>query len=98
GGQIQGNTAMHTIQPGNFGLSQTDLVSMDPLRIGANSVVMGYFGGFPHSNDNTVGDGLNFVGYRFRGATPTSNNWYIARLDYKMTASGNHSIFARGAM
>src|SRR5262249_34496339 len=35
---------------------------------------------------------------QLRGPTPTTNNWYIARVDYKLTASGNHSLFWRGAL
>jgi len=31
----------------------------------------------------------------FRGPVPTNNNWYIARLDYKVTRNGNHSLFWR---
>jgi hypothetical protein len=99
GGPVQGiSGATYTVQPGNYALNATQLAGMDPLGIGVNSVVMNYFNTFPHSNDQTVGDSLNFVGYRFRGAVPTNNDWYIARLDYKLTGSGNHTIFARGAL
>jgi len=41
---------------------------------------------------------LNFLGYRFRGPIPTNNNWYIARADYKLTSSGSHTLFWRGAL
>ena len=57
-----------------------------------------YFQSLPMPNDNTVGDGLNFVGYRFAGAAPITTNWYIARADYKLTANGNHTLFWRGAV
>jgi len=59
---------------------------------------MKYLQSFPHSNDLSQGDGYNYVGYRFRGPVPTNNNWYIARLDYKVTRNGNHSLFWRGAL
>ncbi len=29
---------------------------------------------------------------------PTNKNWYIARVDYKITQNGNHSLFWRGAL
>src|SRR4030095_14490459 len=50
------------------------------------------------ANDNSVGDGLNFVGYRFKGPVAINTNWYIARADYKLTSSGNHTLFWRGAL
>jgi hypothetical protein len=71
---------------------------MDPLHLGNNSVMLNYFNSFPEPNDLTQGDKLNFVGYRFRGAVPTNRNWYIARVDFKVTRSGSHSLFWRGAL
>jgi hypothetical protein len=56
---------------------------IDPLHIGPNQVVMNYFNSFPHANDLTAGDQLNFIGLRFRGPTLADNNWYI--VDYKST-------------
>ena len=54
-------------------------------------------GQFP-TNDTSVGDGLNYSGYRFRAPVSLDNNAYIARLDYHLTADGKHSLFWRGAM
>ena len=85
--------------PAGFGaLTPANLTALDPLHIGPNSVVLNYFNTFPEPNDLTLGDGQNFVGYRFRGPIPTTANWYIARLDYKLTSSGNHTLFWRGAL
>jgi carboxypeptidase family protein len=99
GGTVQGKTGPHQIQPGFEGLTPQDITTLDPLHLGADSAVLKYFNTFPTTNfDATQGDGLNLVGYRFRGAVPTNNNWYIARLDYKITNSGSHSIFWRGAL
>jgi hypothetical protein len=96
GGAIAG-TSFST--PAGFkALTSADLTAMDPLHIGPNSVVQNYFNTFPEANDLSLGDNHNFVGYRFRGAIPTTNNWYIARLDYKLTSSGDHSLFWRGAL
>jgi len=90
--------AGHAVPAGFMGLTPAQLASMDPRAIGPNSVMLQYFNSFPHTNDVSAGDGVNFVGYRFKGPTPINNNWYIARLDYKITANGNHSLFWRGAM
>src|SRR5690348_1433747 len=98
GGMVKGQTGTHPVPAGYMGLSPTQLASIDPLHIGPNSVVLNYFNTFPHTNDVSAGDGVNFVGYRFRGPVPTNNNWYIARLDYKLNRSGTHTLFWRGAM
>src|SRR5260221_3026325 len=96
GGTISGTT--FSTPAGFAALSPADLTVMDPLHIGPNQVVSNYFNSFPAANDLTLGDQHNFVGYRFRGPIPTTNNWYIARVDYKLTANGNHTLFWRGAV
>ena len=79
-------------------LNSNQIKSMDPLGQGVNPAMLTYFKSFPEPNDFSQGDLLNFVGYRFRGAVPTNNNWYIARADYKLTSSGSHTLFWRGAL
>ncbi len=79
-------------------LTPAQIKAMDPLGLGVNQVMLTYFNKFPEPNDFSQGDLLNFVGYRFRGAVPTNNNWYIARADYKITRSGNQTLFWRGAL
>jgi hypothetical protein len=98
GGTVQGLTGTHGVPVGFNALNANQIKGMDPLNIGPNSVVLGYLNTFPHANDISAGDGVNYVGYRFRGPTPTSNNWYIARADYKLTESGTHTVFWRGAI
>jgi hypothetical protein len=98
---VQGLNATHTVAPGNYGLGPTLIKGMDPQNIGVSTTVMiPYLQSFSkfQSNDNSVGDGLNFVGYRFPGPVATTTNWYIARADYKITENGNHTIFWRGAL
>ncbi len=46
--------------------------------------------------DNGSGDLLNSAGFIFPGNNPTRLNTYIVKLDYKITANGNHSLFVRG--
>ena len=96
GGNIPGTN--FTIPAGVKAVLPSDFKKWDPLGIGPSQVMLNYLQGFPEPNDLTLGDGLNYVGYRFRGPVPTDDNWYIARLDYKLTASGNHNLFWRGAM
>lgn len=97
GGPISGTN--FTAPAGYFALTKANLTSMDPLGIGPSQVMLNYFNSFPEPNDFTsLGDGFNYLGYRFRGPTPTTNNWYIARVDYKLTSNGNHTLFWRGAL
>lgn len=99
GGIVQGLTGPHTIAPGNFGLSPSNIQSMDPQGIGVSqNVMIPYFNSFPLPNDNSVGDGVNYQGYRFSAPESVNNNWYIARVDYKITQNGNHTLFWRGAL
>src|SRR5580765_5355942 len=96
GGPIAGTS--FSAPSGFKALTPANLTAMDPLHIGPNSVVLNYLQSFPEPNDLSLGYNHNFVGFRFRGAIPTTNNWYIARVDYKLTSSGNHSLFWRGAL
>jgi hypothetical protein len=101
GGTVQGLTATHTVAAGNYALGPAQIQAMDPLGIGVSqNVMIPYFKTFApfQANDNSVGDGLNFVGYRFPGPQTTDTNWYIARVDYKISQDGNHTLFWRGAL
>ncbi|HEY6269851.1 MAG TPA: TonB-dependent receptor [Candidatus Acidoferrum sp.] len=101
GGNLQGLTGSHAIAAGNFGLTPSQIKGMDPQGIGiSTNVMIPYFQSFAKfvPNDNSVGDGLNFQGYRFSGPVAINTNWYIARADYKITSSGNHTIFWRGGL
>jgi len=98
GGSVTGMSGTsYTVPAGYYGLTPGNLASMDPLSIGPSQVALNYFKGYPAPNDFTVGNLVNFAGYRFAGRQLTSENWYIGRLDYKLTANGNHTLFLRGA-
>jgi hypothetical protein len=45
---------------------------------------------------NGSGDLLNSSGFTFPGNNPTKLDTYILKLDYKITADGNQSLFVRG--
>jgi hypothetical protein len=101
GGPVTGvSGTTYNIPAGIFGLTASQLKTLDPHGIGPDSVICcansSYFQSFPTANDNSVGDSLNFLGYRFKGAIPTDYNWYIARMDYVLTQ--NHTLFWRGAL
>jgi hypothetical protein len=90
-------------------LTPSDIKNLDPLKLGIDSAVLdlanhtGYFdktfcNGKYATNDSSVGDGLNYAGYRFRAPVSLNNNAFIARLDYHLTENGNHTLFWRGAL
>jgi hypothetical protein len=101
GGPVQGLATTHNIQPGYFGVTPDQIKTMDPLGIGvSSSVVVPYLQSFAPfaANDTSVGDGVNYVGFRFKGPVAINTDWYIARADYKLTRNGNHSLFWKGAL
>jgi hypothetical protein len=78
-------------------LSPAQVKTIDPLGIGENPGVLQIFQNiYPHGNDNTVGDGLNTMGFRFN--SPVHKKWdtYVAKLDYKVDEAGKHNLFVRG--
>src|SRR5437660_1056492 len=72
--------------------------SRHPGTQGAQRGDAAIFSEFPHANDNTVGYGVNFQGYQFKGPIAKNNDWYIARVDYRLNASGTHTLYWRGGL
>ena len=99
---VSGNSLKtYTAQPGFFALGPTDITKLDPNKLGANPVMLKYFNqtyGNTVGNDNSAGDGFNYVGFRFRAPVSLDNNVFIARLDYHLTQNGKHLLFWRGAL
>ena len=87
----------YPIQPGYNALGPAQLAKMDPLGIGVSQGVLAYFATYPKPNTSAnTGDAPNFGTYRFGAPTTTRENWYIGRIDYKITENGNHTLFFRG--
>ena len=94
-----GTIVSYTSIPGYYALDPGTITAIDPLSAGPNSAMLSYFEstyGKLVPNDPSVGDGFNYAGYRFRAPFRVSNNAYIARVDYNLTADGKQSIFWRG--
>ena len=102
GSSVQGASQQNYAVPaGYFGLSPADLTMMDPVTQapkGPNAAMLAYFQGFPHANDGSVGYGVNFSGYRFKGPIAKNNDWYIARVDYTLNSKGTHTLYWRGGL
>jgi hypothetical protein len=76
-------------------VTPADVVAkLDPR--GVNQNVLTLLQSYPVPNDTTVGDGLNFVGYRFKAPTPLRYNTYIARYDWILDSQNKHTLFVRG--
>jgi Carboxypeptidase regulatory-like domain len=100
GGAAQGvSGASYAIAPGNFALSPGQITGLDPQALGPNTAVLAYMNKtYPLPNDTTTGDGINTSGYRFAAPTYTTHNWYIAKLDYNLTADARHRLSLSGAL
>ena len=92
---LSGNN--YTVAPGNYALNAAQITGMDPLSIGPSQVALQYFNTYPLPNDTSVGDGLNFSGYRFPSPVYERDQWLVGRIDYRLTANGNHTLFWRGS-
>jgi hypothetical protein len=106
GGTVTGISGrVYPVQSGIFALDHNQLTMLDPIanraQAGPNPVMLNYFNTTYAQflpNDNSVGDGLNYAGYRFRAPVSLNNNAFIARLDYHLTANGKQLLFWRGAL
>ncbi len=94
---------VYPVQAGNFALNKSQITGLDPIadttKAGPNPVMLNYFNttyGTLLPNDNSVGDGLNYAGFRFRAPVSLDNNAVIVRIDYHLTANGKHLLFWRG--
>src|SRR5262249_54965814 len=78
-------------------LGPAQLAQMDPLGVGVSQGVLAYFQTYPQPNTLlNSGDYPNFGTYRFAAPSTTRENWFIGRIDWKITQNGNHALFFRG--
>lgn len=97
GGSVSGASGKsYTIQPGYYALGPTQLAQLDPLGIGPSSVALKYFQSYPMPNNLSTAYAPNYATFTFAAPSKDSYNWYIGRLDYKLTQNGNHTLFFRG--
>ena len=86
-------------------LTPTQVAALDPgctqpgsAGCGVNSAMLQLMTLYPSGNAPSLGfdGGLNSTGFLFNSPTNTSNNIYTARLDFKLTGDGRHTMFWRG--
>jgi hypothetical protein len=92
----QGIVQYPTANGGIFAMTPQDLQQLDPLHLGVDPAVLKYLNTFPAPNNDSVGDGLNFLGYGFPGREITNYYTYIARFDALLNRSGTEDLFWRG--
>jgi len=90
--------AKYDIPDGYFAVNKAQITTMDPQHLGPNAATLGYFNSFPHANDGSVGDGLNYSGFRFSSPISDTKNWYIAKFDYNITRDAKQRISWSGAL
>jgi hypothetical protein len=76
-------------------VTPTQIASLLDPR-GVNAAALADMQKYPVPNDFSVGDGRNFVGYRFTAPTPLRWNTYISKLDYVLDSANKHTMFVRG--
>src|SRR5271166_2868201 len=104
----QGNFRYIGVDGSLVSWNAAQLQLLDPRGIGIDQAMLnpthtGYLDqtfctGKTVTNDFSAGDGLNYAGFVFRAPTSLDNDVFIARLDYRLTADGRHSLFWRGAL
>jgi|HubBroStandDraft_6_1064221.scaffolds.fasta_scaffold05832_2 hypothetical protein len=93
-----GKNYTYTVPAGYMALSPTQIQGMDPLKLGPNPVSMAYFKSYPSPNDTTVGDGVNYSGFRWAAPIHDNKNWYIAKMDYNITSDAKQRLSVSGAL
>lgn len=86
----------YPVSAGMYALGPAQLQQLDPLGVGPSSVALAYFNSYPMPTSLAAPDAPNYASYTFAAPSKLSFNWYIARLDYKLTRDGNHTLFFRG--
>ena len=73
---------------------------MDPLGLGPAPAMLDLLKRYPAGNDPSAGvdRGLNFTGMRFNAPFKENDKAYVAKLDFNLDKSGNHTAFVRGTL
>ena len=87
----------YTPPAGYYALGPSAIAGMDPLGLGPDPASLTYFNTYPLPNDQSTGDNYNYSGYRFAAPASERDDWAVAKIDYKITANGNHTLFWRGS-
>lgn len=88
-----GNLSYFNKNGGVSTLDSAQVAQLDPQHIGFNPALLSLFNSrYPHSNNSSVGDGINFGGYQFNAPFHYKENLYVGRVDY--TINSKMKLFA----
>ena len=73
--------------------NQFNILNADPRHKGIDPIIATLMKNYPVSNDNSLGDGLNYQGYRFNNPANTLEDQFTIKADYNL--KDNQHIFAR---
>ena len=92
GGSVRGFNSSHSVPSGWYGLTPSEIASLDPLGIGPSRAAAAYWSQMPLPNEPGL-DGQNIMDYRFSAPIKNDFNTLISRVDYRFT--DNQSLFGR---
>ncbi len=72
---------------------QYNVLNADPLHKGIDPTIATLLKNYPSPNDNTVGDGLNYAGYRFNNPNNSLEDQFTIKADYNL--KDNQHVFFR---
>jgi hypothetical protein len=72
---------------------QFNVVNADPRHKGIDPTIATLMKIYPSANNNDVGDGLNYQGYRFNNPNNSMEDQFTIKADYNL--KDNHHTFAR---
>jgi hypothetical protein len=93
-------TSQLLVTESQAGLANTDTncqgIGTCPWGGGADPNVLAIFQKYPSPNSDSFGDKFDYRAFTFASPAPAKLDTYILKLDYKLTQSGNHSLFVKG--
>ena len=74
-------------------VQQYNVVNADPLHRGIDPAIATLLKNYPSPNNNDVGDGLNYAGYRFNNPNNSLEDQFTIKADYNLKQ--DHHVFFR---
>ena len=74
-------------------VQQYNVLNADPLHKGIDPTIATLLKNYPSPNNNDVGDGLNYAGYRFNNPNNSLEDQFTIKGDYNL--KDNHHVFYR---
>jgi hypothetical protein len=79
--------------PAGGTVQRFNVLSVDPRNKGIDPTIATLLKIYPSANNNDVGDGLNYQGYRFNNPNNSMEDQFTIKVDYNL--KDNHHVFGR---